>query len=59
MTAKEKQEIRETIESEGFDYAFTAYSDFDEVKDPKFHQLRQAYLAARKALAEYIGYEDE
>jgi hypothetical protein len=28
---------------EGFDYAFTDYSQFKKVKDTKFHELRKAY----------------
>lgn len=58
MKAKEKQSVRDTIESEGFDYAFVHYSDFVEIKDPEFHARRETYLDARNALAEYIGLAD-
>lgn len=47
--------VRATVENEGFDYAFRSYSDFHEVKDKKFHKLREAYLAAAKALEDYIA----
>lgn len=42
------------IEKEGFHYAFTGYSDFLEVEDERFHELRQKYLAALKEFAEYM-----
>jgi len=57
MSHAEMEEIRNTIENEGFDYAFTGYSNFDEVKDDKFHELRQAYVAAADALKDYLGLE--
>jgi len=46
------------IDNEGFDYTFVHYSEFDQIEDKEFHQLRLNYLAARDALAEYIGIED-
>lgn len=36
------------IEKEGFHYAFVGYSDFKEVEDDKFHELRMKYLEATK-----------
>lgn len=57
MTKKEQRRVNDCIENEGFDYAFTSYSHFEEVKDPEFHRLREAFLQARKALAEYVGSE--
>lgn len=60
MTGKEFKYVLQTVENEGFDYAFVGYTDFkDEVIDLEFHKLRLAYLAARKALKDYIGDEDE
>lgn len=58
MTGKEYKYVLETIENEGFDYAFHGYSDFEEIKDEMFHQLRKDYLFARKVLRNYIGDED-
>lgn len=55
MKPKDLDYIRETVNQEGFDYAFTGYSNFEEIKDKEFHRLREAYLKARKELAEYIG----
>lgn len=56
MTTTERQFVSDHIESQGFDYAFTEYftSFVQNVKDPEFHRLREAYVAAHKALADYI-----
>ncbi len=55
MNTKDTELVYNTVESEGFDYTFTDYSSFKEIKDKEFHRLRQAYLDAREALAAYIG----
>lgn len=58
MTGSEFRYVLDTIDNEGFDYAFTGYTNFkDEVKDPEFHRLRMAYLEAAQALADYVGYK--
>ena len=51
----EDSTIGDILYSEGFDYAFVNYSDFEFVKDSKFHTLRKKYLAAREVLRKYIG----
>ena len=59
MTRAEFRYIHQIIDNEGFDSAFVDYTDFvDMVTDPEFHKLRQAYLAARTDLWEYIYGED-
>lgn len=55
MTGKEFQYVNCTIDNEGFEYTFTGYSHFKEIKDPKFHKLRVAYLKAGQQLAQYLG----
>ncbi len=65
MTGQELDYVRSCITNEGFDYCFHSYSNFtgeaggegkeSEVKDPEFHRLRLAYLAAREELAKYLG----
>lgn len=55
MKAKDLLYVLDTVENEGFGYAFIDYSDFKDIDDPEFHKLREAYCAAHKALAEYIG----
>lgn len=52
-------DVRESVEAEGFEYAFLSYSDFAAVDDEEFHRLRRAYIEAQKALAKYIGVVDE
>jgi hypothetical protein len=60
VKAKEVIYVKNTVDNEGFDYAFVNYSDFkDDVKDEEFHKLRVAYLTARNALAEYCGFDNE
>lgn len=55
LTKKEKEEIRNIVENEGFEYAFRDYSDFDEIKDEEFHKLRLAFIEAAENLENYIG----
>lgn len=60
MKGPEFRYVLNTIENEGFECAFVDYSDFtDRVTDPEFHRLREEYLEARKALAVYVGCEEE
>lgn len=59
MKAKDLDYIRETVENEGFDYAFVHYSDFEEVEDAEFHLRREAFLKARRELAEHLNLTDE
>lgn len=57
MKPKDAKYVIDCIENEGFDYAFVSYSEFKEVKDEEFHKLREAFLDAREALAEFLGVE--
>lgn len=60
MTGQEFRYVLDTIENEGFEYAFCHYTDFKkEVADPEFHRLLDAFKAARLALATYVGAEDD
>ncbi len=58
MTGKEFRHVQDTIEQEGFDYTFTSYTDFIEIKDEEFHRLIDNFITHRKALADYIGCEE-
>ena len=51
--------VWEVVDNEGFDYAFRNYSDFKEVTDEKFQDLRKAYVDAANALSTYVGCDDE
>ncbi len=55
MKPKDLDYIRDTVANEGFHYAFTGYSHFEEVKDEEFHRLRKAYLEAGEKLAKYLN----
>lgn len=54
MTKNDKDNLLYRIKDEGFDYTFDGYSDWEEVKDEKFHLLRKLYLAAKEDLLIYI-----
>jgi len=43
------------MNQEGFHYCFKHYSSFKEIKDEKFHELREKYLEVAKELEEYIN----
>jgi hypothetical protein len=58
MTQEEKNYVTCKVESEGFDYAFRHYSNYEDIKDPKFHELRKAYLKAVEDLIKYLGLEE-
>jgi len=54
MNKKEREYVQSVVENEGFDYAFRSYTSFEnEVNDKVFHILREAYVSAAKALADY------
>lgn len=58
MTVKESDDISNTIDNEGFAYAFLDYSDFRNVKDAEFHRLRRAFVAAAKELKEFLNLDE-
>lgn len=53
MTKREKQYVDTLIEFEGFDYGLSNWDLRKEVKDERYHELREAWLTARKALMDY------
>lgn len=57
MTDCERERIWDKVEDEGLEYCFRAYSSFEDVKDPEFHRLRQAFIDAADALEAYISDE--
>lgn len=54
MKENEKNHVLELLDHEGFDYGLKEY-DFKEVKDKKFHELREAYIKAANTLENYIN----
>tara|TARA_R110002126_G_scaffold82497_7_gene202193 strand:- start:317 stop:520 length:204 start_codon:yes stop_codon:yes gene_type:complete len=43
------------MDAEGFHYCFKHYSDFNEINDEKFHELRLKYLDVTNELEKYIN----
>lgn len=54
MTKKDADYMIATIENEGFHYCFNHYSDFSDIKDERFHELREAYLQSVDIMNEYL-----
>ena len=38
------KDVLYTVEDEGLDYAMCNYSDWSDIKDTKFHELRNTFL---------------
>lgn len=53
-----KYEVLRRIENEGFDYTFRYYSNWTEIKDEKFHELREKYISVAQELEKYLDIED-
>lgn len=49
------QSIIEVINAQGFDDAFTHYSSYKDIPDPRFHELRQNYIRAATELKDYLS----
>lgn len=58
MIAKELDDIRDRIEQEGFDYAMVHYSDWEEIKDKKFHSKLEKFLKTRLDLIRYLNLDE-
>ncbi len=57
MTYDEQEEFRMVeyrMDNEGIEYCFLSYSDFSEVKDEKFHQLRNELIDKIKEMRQYV-----
>lgn len=51
--------MESVIRKEGFHYAFTGYSDFDDIQDETFHEFRKKYLEALEKFAKYMELDVE
>jgi hypothetical protein len=47
--------LKSKMRNEGFDYCFESYSNWEEIKDKRFHELRKNYLESKKLFADYIN----
>ena len=54
MTKKQAEDILYQCDMNGFDYVFISYSDYEEIKDNKFQELKKAYVDASNALDAYL-----
>ena len=54
MKTYDANQVYSRILNEGFDYCFICYSTFNEIKDKKFHELREKYVKAHDELEIYI-----
>ena len=49
-----RQILIDVITDDGFDYAMVHYSDWNEIEDVEFHELKSSYLKHREELLMYI-----
>ena len=55
MNGEDFEYVSALIRQEGFHYCFKHYSSFPEVKDEKFHELREQYLKVADELEKYVN----
>jgi hypothetical protein len=48
------QMVRYRMDNEGVDYCFKHYSSFEEIKDEKFHELRNKFLTSLDEIQNYV-----
>ena len=48
-------DVLSQVVNDGLHYAMDDYSEWKEVEDKKFHELREAYLKVANELTDYIG----
>lgn len=58
MKKIDREMVISRINNEGFHYCFLCYSDFEEIKDEKFHLLRREYIKAAENLKKHLKYEN-
>ena len=51
---EEWQMVRYRMDSEGIDYCFKHYSSFEEIKDEKFHELRNKFIESLDEIEKYV-----
>jgi len=58
ITKEQYETFMEKLDWEGTDYALAEYSTWKDIKDKKFHVLRDAYVKARRELFTYIQVDE-
>jgi hypothetical protein len=48
------QMVQYRMSNEGVDYCFKHYSSFEEIKDEKFHELRNKFLTSLDEIQNYV-----
>ena len=48
------QMVRYRMDNEGIDYCFKHYSSFEEIKDEKFHEIRNNFLTSLDEIQNYV-----
>lgn len=56
---EEWESVQYRMDEEGISYCFEGYSNWEEIKDEKFHELRLAFLFTMQELREYINTQVE
>ena len=51
----ELNQLRWCIEDDGLEYAFVHQSDWKQIEDSKFHELKNNFIAAAKQLRQYLN----
>ncbi len=54
---EDTRKLLSRIDNEGFNYCFIHYSDFREIQNERFHELRKAYIDAYNELNSFIDPE--
>jgi hypothetical protein len=53
-TLKDWDRLKDSIKEEGIEYYFKHYSDWEEIEDEKFHELRLKLLESISELERYV-----
>jgi len=48
------QMVQYRMSNEGIDYCFKHYSSFEEIKDEKFHEIRNKFLTSLDEIQNYV-----
>jgi hypothetical protein len=53
------ERVRYRIDDEGMEYCFTQYSNWEEINDEKFHELRLRLINLMEEMREYVDKQIE
>ena len=53
------ERVRYRIDDEGMEYCFRQYSDWEEINDEKFHELRLRLINTMEEMREYVDKQIE